>query len=220
MSNQSSIISSIYKSRKIMLELLAKQNYMIDDYDNFDINEINSLYESQMLDMILEKSSDGEESKGETSTNQKIYIHYYLGSKYNQNKIQTLIDELYAIEEKLSRTNGDILYIIGDNDPNETMNDLVKDIWERDKIFVIIQSIKRLQFNILNHSLQPEFRILNNVEKNEIKRKYNITSDENFPELSRYDPISKAIFIVPGQLCEIVRQSKTALKSNYYRICV
>lgn len=220
MSNQSSIISSIYKSRRIMLELLNEQNYDISNYDKFDINEINSLYETQMLDMILEKhSSDGEETKGETpQSSPKIYIHYYLGFKYSQSKIQTLIDDLYIIEEKLKQS--DILYIIGDNEPNDTMNDLVKDIWEKDKIFVIIQSIKRLQFNILNHSFQPKFRILNNQEKNEVKRKYNITTDENFPELSRYDPVSKAIFIIPGQLCEIIRPSKTSIESIYYRICV
>lgn len=221
MSNQSSVISSIYKSRQIILELLSIQNYDVSNYDKFDINEINTLYETDMLDMILEKNNfTAEESKEEiaNSQNPKIYIHYYGSSKYSQNKIQLLIDELYIIEEKLKQT--DILFIIGDNEPNDTMNDLVKEIWEQDKILVIIQSMRRLQFNILNHSFQPKFRIISTDEKEEIKKKYNIMEDDKFPELSRYDPVAKAIFISPGQVVEITRPSKTSMLSTYYRICI
>lgn len=216
MSNQSRNISSIYKSRQIILQLLSNQNYYTDDYNNFDINEINALFTSNMLDMMLEKRQE-DESKQEQETS-KIYVHYYLGAKYNHNKIQALIDELFVIEEKLKLT--DTLIIIGDNDPNDSINAIVKEIWERDKIFIIIQSIKRLQFNVLEHTLQPLFRVMSETEKNDVKRRFNITNDENFPELSRNDPAFKAIFIRPGQLCEIIRPSKTAMISVYYKLCV
>lgn len=211
MSLQSSAVSSIYKSRQIILQQLNQQGYATQDYEYFDINEVFSMMENETLDMLLEKNDVDELSP-------KIYIHYYLNSKYNQTKIQGLIDELYIAEEKLKQH--DILYVIGDSDPNDTMNDLIKDIWEKDKVFVVIQSIKRLQFNVLNHTFQPKFRIMNNAEKNEIKRQYNILDDSKFPEISRHDPVSKAIFIRPGQLCEIIRPSKTAFKSIYYRLCV
>ena len=41
-----------------------------------------------------------------------------------------------------------------------------KQIWDEQGIFIILQNIKRLQFNVLNHTLVPKHRILDS--KNEI----------------------------------------------------
>jgi len=219
--SKSSLISSIYKSREVILDLLEMQNYDVSNYKGTDINEINILYETSELDIIVEKNvqEDGQESKGdENAIKQKIYVHYYNDGKINQNKIQALIDDLFVTEEVLSLQ--DCLLVITDNDPNETINNFVHHIWEKDGIFVIVQSIKRLQFNILKHELQPKFRILSDVETEYVKRKYNIISDDNWPEISRFDPVCKATFIRPGQIFEIMRPSKTSLVSNYYRKCI
>ena len=51
-------------------------------------------------------------------------------------------------------------------------------------------------------------------------KKYNITDKIQFPDISRFDPVSRAIGLRPGQLCHIVRPSKTAINADYYRICV
>ena len=40
--NSSVLISHIFTSRKVVLELMEKQGYNIDDYSNFSINEVNS----------------------------------------------------------------------------------------------------------------------------------------------------------------------------------
>ena len=220
--SKSSLISSIYKSREVILELLQTQNYDISNYRGVDINEINTLYETSMLDIIVEKNiiEDGQESKGEPENiiKEKMYIHYYLDGKISQTKIQNLIDDLFITEEILTLNDG--LFIITEQEPNETINNFVHHIWEKDGIFVIVQSIKRLQFNVLNHELQPKFKILNEQETNNVKKKYNIINDSNWPEISRFDPVCKATFIRPGQIFEITRPSKTALVSNYYRICI
>ena len=220
--SKSSLISSIYKSREVILELLQTQNYDISNYRGVDINEINTLYETSMLDIIVEKNiiEDGQESKGEPENiiKEKMYVHYYLDGKISQTKIQNLIDDLFITEEIL--TSNDALFIIIEQEPNETINNFVHHIWEKDGIFVIVQSIKRLQFNVLNHELQPKFKILNEQETNNVKKKYNIINDSNWPEISRFDPVCKATFIRPGQIFEITRPSKTALVSNYYRICI
>jgi DNA-directed RNA polymerase subunit H (RpoH/RPB5) len=96
----------------------------------------------------------------------------------------------------------------------------LKHIWEQDGIFIIIQSLKRLQFNILNHTLVPPHRIMTLAEIETIKKKYNITDNSLFPEISRFDPVAKSIFIRPGEVCEITRPSKSAIESFYYRICI
>ena len=88
------------------------------------------------------------------------------------------------------------------------------------EIFVIIINLKRLQFNILKHDLVPPHRILTSDEKIAIKNKYNINTDEEFPVLNRFDPVAQVIGIRPGQVCEIIRPSKTAIEAPYYRMCV
>ena len=215
-SNSSSLISSIYKSSKTLLELMKKQNYNIDDYENFSINEVNSMFQNKQLDLLLEKKPD--ENAPKTERRKKIYISYYLTKTLRQQNIQEMIDDLFNLEEILTKE--DTLMIIVKEDMNETMTNLLKHIWEQDGILIIIQNIKRLQFNILEHVLVPEHRVLNNEEVERIKLKYNIIDDTQFPDISRFDPVAQIIGIRPGQVCEIIRPSKTAINSYYYRICV
>ena len=67
---------------------------------------------------------------------------------------------------------------------------------------------------VTKHSVLPESKV------NEIMKKYNITDKIQFPDISRFDPVARAIGLRPGQLCHIVRPSKTSIKADYYRICV
>ena len=61
---------------------------------------------------------------------------------------------------------------------------------------------------------------MNEDEVKNIMIKYNISDKNQFPDISRFDPVSRAIGLRPGQVCHISRPSKTAIKSDYYRICV
>ena len=212
--NSSSLISSVYKSRKIVLQLMQKQGYNIDECNNFSINEVNSMFQNKQLDMLLEKTTNNPV----TGKPSKIYIRYYLAKTLNRQNIQELIDDLFNLEEVL--TKNDTLMIITKEEMNETMMNLLKHIWEQDGLLIIIQCIKRLQFNILEHTLVPSHRVLTTEEVNNIKTKYNIMDDKQFPDISRFDPVAQVIGIRPGQVCEIIRNSKTAIKSYYYRICI
>ena len=169
--NSSGLISLIYKSRKIILDLMRSQNYSIDEYANFSINEINSMYQTKQLDMLLEKNQDN------NTRNTKIYIRYYLAKTLRPQNIQEIIDDLFNLEEIL--TKNDTLMIIIKDDMNETMTNLLKHIWEHDGILIIIQSIKRLQYNILEHVLVPPHRILSSEEVIKVKNKYNIMEKDN-----------------------------------------
>jgi DNA-directed RNA polymerase subunit H (RpoH/RPB5) len=213
--NSSILISHIYTSRKIILELLEKQGYNTNDYSNFSISEVNSMKQNNQLDMLLETK---EEDVSEDNPKKKIYVRYYLTGKLAGKNIQEMIDDLFVLTETLKKS--DTLFIITKDEPNETLINELKHIWEKDGIFIVIESIKRLQFNILNHSLVPDHRIMNQEETDAIMEKYNITDKSLFPEISRFDPVAKVICIRPGQVCHIIRQSKTSITANYYRICV
>ena len=203
----SSLISSIYTSRKNILNFLGKQGYNITDYSNFSINEVNTMTINKQLDMLVEKPNG-----------RKIYVLYYLERVVNQKNLQEMIEDLFYLEETLTKE--DILYIITKDDINETLTNLLKHIWAQDRIYIIIQSLKRLQFNILDHVLVPPHRIMSNEEVDVVKQRYNITNNNLFPEISRFDPVAQVIFIRPGEVVEITRPSKTAIESLYYRVCV
>jgi DNA-directed RNA polymerase subunit H (RpoH/RPB5) len=212
--NASSNISSVYKSRKTVLQLMKKQGYNVDEYDNFSVNDVNSMFQNKQLDMLLEqKEADAGEKR-----KKKIYIGYYLAKTLRPQNVHEMIDDLFNLEEVLTKS--DTLMIITKEDMNETLINLLKHIWEQDGILIVIQNIKRLQFNILEHVLVPPHRVLNNDEMGKIKERYNIMEDVQFPEISRFDPVAQIIGIRPGQICEIIRPSKTAIQSMYYRICV
>jgi len=215
------LISQLYKSRNIILELMEKDGYNVKEYANFSISELNTMKQNNQLDMLLEKNEVPTESNTSTispTRKKKIYIHFYLGKSLRPNNIQEMIDDLFHLEEILTKE--DTLYIVIKDEPNDTLINESKQIWERDGIFIVLESIKRLQFNILNHTLVPKHRVLSNSEVINIMNKYNITDKSLFPEISRFDPVARAIGIRPGEICHIIRPSKTAIEANYYRVCV
>ena len=211
--NTSRLISSIYKSRTIILDLMNSQGYYTNDYEGFSVNEVNTMKVNNQLDMILEKSVEDVDIKRKS----KIYIRYYLAKTLRPQNLQEMIDDLFNVEEVLSKY--DTLFIVVKDEVNETLINALKHIWEQEKIFIVIQNLKRLQFNILKHAIVPPHRILSSAEVIAVKRRYNVMDDNQFPDISRFDPVAQAIGIRPGQVCEIIRASKTAISAPYYRIC-
>jgi DNA-directed RNA polymerase subunit H (RpoH/RPB5) len=213
-SNTSILISTVANSRKNILDLMAKQDYNVSDYSNFSISEINSMKINNQLDMLLQKNKEDPVTKRKN----KIYIRYYLGKIIKTSNLHEMIDDLFNLTETLTKF--DTLFIISKDEPNETLINELKHIWETDKIFIVVESIKRLQYNILNHSLVPKHRVMNANEVDEIMVKYTVKSKYEFPEISRFDPVARVIGLRPGDICHIIRPSKTAIETNYYRVCV
>jgi len=233
--NTSSLISQIYNSRGVLLELMKSQGYSISEYNGFSVNEVNTMKTNNQLDMMLEmpivegngkrtgeiegeREGEGEGEIEEKVPNKKIYIRYYLTKALRPNNLQEMIDDLFNVEEILTKR--DTLMIVVKDDVNETLVNTIKHIWEADKIFIILQPLKRLQFNILNHTLVPPHRILRPEETIQIKKRYNIIEDTQFPDISRFDPVARVIGLRPGQVCKIIRPSKTSIETNYYRVCI
>jgi DNA-directed RNA polymerase subunit H (RpoH/RPB5) len=213
--NSSILISHIFNSRKVVLDLMKQQGYNVNDYSNFSINEVNSMKLNNQLDMLLETNDD---NVTDETPKKKIYIRFYLASRPAPKNIQEMIDDLFILTETLKKT--DTLFIIIKDDPNETLVNELKHIWESEGIFIVIESIKRLQFNILEHVLVPPHRVMVESEVKQIMTKYNITDKVQFPDISRFDPVARVIGLRPGQVCNITRASKTAIETNYYRVCV
>ena len=130
----SSLISSVYTSRKNVLDLMKRQNYNVGDYANFSINEVNSMLQNNQLDMLLEKDVEDET----THRKNKIYISYYLAKLIKKQNLEEMIDDLFNLEQILTKE--DTLFIIIKEDMNETLINELKHIWEKDGIFIVIQN--------------------------------------------------------------------------------
>jgi len=210
MAQSSGTISTIFKSRQILLELLVKQGYDTKDYEEFSVNEVHVMYNNKQLDMLLSTKEDQQPAK-------KVYVKYHLAKTLPRQNINDYIDDLFNLEQVL--TKGDTLMIIIKQEPHEPLLNMLNQIWEQDGIFIIVHNLDRLQFNILNHEYVPTHTIMNENEIIEMRKRYNITNLSELPEISRYDPVAQAIGLRPGDVCKIIRPSKTSITTNYYRLC-
>lgn len=204
-SENSRIISEIYQSRNVLLEIMETRGYQIDDYNDFSITEVNAMNKNEQLDLLL---------TNDDSTKGKIYIKYNLLKGLRPQNIDDMVEELFDIEQILTKT--DELLIITKNEPNDTLLTHLERLWLVKKVYVNIISITRLSFNILKHSYVPKHEI---VDKVVIKEKFNIIDDNQFPDISRFDPVAIVLGIRPGALCKITRPSPNAIESDYYRLC-
>jgi DNA-directed RNA polymerase subunit H (RpoH/RPB5) len=200
---------SLYNSRKTIIKLLSSLDYDVSDYMDFSINEIDAMNRNTQLDMLLNKK-DG----------QKVYVKYHSEKQKQITKgvLDATIEDLFKIEKIL--TKDDVLIIIMDDEPNDSNISRMNYLYDHDGIFVVMHNIKRLQYDLTEHSLVPKMTILTILETTSLMKDKNITSLSQLPEISRYDPHALALCVRPKQVCKIERNSATALKCIYYRVCV
>jgi len=209
MSASSNKILSVYNSRNTLVEILTEKGYKTDDYSTFSINEVDAMYKNTQLDMLLTHSTNS----------RKVYIKYYLKAKQiKKPDLDDIIEDLYFIENVLTKE--DCLIIVTEDEPNDTIVAKINYLYDHDGIFIVIHNIKRLQYNILKHTLVPKAKILSNAEVETLKQRFNLMSVKQLPEVSRFDPQSLAICLRPGEVCKYDRKSATALNTEYYRVCV
>ncbi len=206
MSNQ--LITEIYKSRKNLLDILESRGFDTSDYNSFTYEELHTMIQNQQLDFIVKK----------VDTEKKVYVKYNIVKVLRPNNIYDYVEDLFHIENVL--TKNDDLIIINKDEPNDTLQTTVKNIWLNDGVYIAIINIARLQFNILNHTLVPKHTVLSEEDKIVFLEKYNITNKKMIPTISYFSPVSIVLGIRPDDICKIERFSKTAINSDFYRICI
>ena len=136
----SRLVSEIYNSRNVLMDIMETRGFKIDEYDDFSITEVNAMNKNEQLDLLL---TNEDPVKG------KIYIKYNLTKGLRPQNIDDMIEELYELEQILTKQ--DELLIITKSDPNDTLLNHLERIWLVNNIYVNIISISRLSFNILKH---------------------------------------------------------------------
>jgi DNA-directed RNA polymerase subunit H (RpoH/RPB5) len=209
-SSYNPIVSKLFRSRNTLLEILSeKRGFDVSDYIGFSVTELHSMMKNEQLDMLLENNETGK----------KIFVKYHLGPKLKSNgaQIYDYIDDLYDIEQILK--DDDELIIVTKDKTNDGIKAIITQVFINDNKFINIYNMHSYLFNILRHDMVPDHTVLSEEDKNAIKKKYYITHESQFPEISRFDPVAQAIGLRPGQLVEIIRASPTAITTKYYRLC-
>ena len=217
-----SLDNKIFKSRTIILQQLKSRGYDIDDYNNFSLNEIHILNKNNQLDMILYNKDE----------NKKTYIKYHLNGKLTKTNIYDYIEDLYDVMindgDSLENDEDSIEGLVDDDDliiiikdkMNDTLKSFVSNLYFKDKKFINVYNINRYLYNILDHSMVPPHISVSNNERLILEKKLNIINPQQWPEISRFDPVAQAIGLRPNQLCKILRKSQTSSISIYYRLCL
>ena len=193
----SSIASLVYRSRQILCQLMEARGKDTSSYQGESIQDV----ENMVLNDDVKMDFDN------------VRVVYYLGKGIRDSHIRHFIEETELTPEQ------ELIIVLVTN-PNDTIRKFQEYIFHTEKLFVNVMHIHNLQFNILEHSLVPKHIILGEEEKKEISEQYSITNDNQFPEISRFDPVAEAIGLRPDTLCKIIRHSKTAIQSEYFRMCI
>jgi len=172
------------------------------------MNEVDSMYKIDQSDMLISHKVSGA----------KVYIKYSVTRTCRPSGIETIVFNLFDNEMVLTKK--DTLIIILDSEVNDGIISLLKNLYNEKGIFITVFNIKRLQFNVLNHVLNPAVEIVPDSEVEDLKAKLNIKTVQLLPEISRFDPLALAIILRPGQVIKLTRNSVTALTTTYYRVCI
>lgn len=196
--------NKIIKSIKNLLYNLEKANYKVNEKEEI-FNRVSNYSETDP-DILNFKATNGEIAG---------HIIYRTMSRINKNNLESnTVNVVSDLKE-----NDFIILVVNDDYSLDTLQSFLK---YESKIshYIHIFNLNSLQFKILEHKFVPEHIVLNDIEKQEFYEKYNINSETQIPEISRFDPVANAIFLKPGQICKILRYDKTSFVNEYYRICI
>ena len=196
--SQHSFIHSLYKSRGVLLDILKRRGYNVEEYENISFSEISKMEKNKQHEITLFSGGSGNDR----------FIN--LIKSLSNIKLNIVIN---------GYDDGKSTGIITKDKPNDTLIKLMRSLYVTDNIFFNIFCINELLYNVLDHQMVPPHRIISEDEKKELFKNYNITDESQLPDINRFDPVARVLGCRPGNIVEIVRPSKTSISAKYYRLC-
>jgi len=197
-----------------MIYYLTEMGYDCSSYEYFSMEELDVIQKNGNLDFMVVKG------------NEKCYVKYMTEDSNTKNpansvkklNISNIIDTMFTQEGLL--TEKDTLVLITNDYSVDSIHKALKNIWELKQIYVVLFDLKQLQLNVLKHRLVPKHVKLSALEKTDLYQTLNIEEDKQLPEISRFDPVAKTLFLRPGEVCRITRFDKISYTNEFYRVCV
>jgi len=215
--------SPIYRSRKVILDMVERRGYDTGDYQHFTIEDINTMmnlwtstktaqkYTVTPLDMVCKHK---EEEK-------YLHVRYFFNAKLKVNTVENILNTM--IEEEQFKTEEDeVLCIVDEKISNEAMFDNQLDgLFKKmdNKYYTQIFEISKLIINIMEHEFVPEHTIISKDEKQKLLERFDIATFTQLPIILKSDPVAKFIGMRRGDVCKIIRPSETSGRYEMYRYC-
>lgn len=211
--HNSTIVNDIYNSKINIISYLRKQNFDVSKYENFTVAEVNA------MKLASEDSSQLNFEVADLTDPKKIcQVRYHLKPSIKKATLQEIVSDFYEYgdydKEKCS------IIIITMSKINDTVTGTIRELWEKYQEYCMVFNISSLQYNVLEHDYVPEHIKLSSKEKEDVFRKYNVSDNKQLPEISVFDPVSKAILLRPGEVCKIMRYDKISFTNEFFRVCV
>lgn len=208
MSQPSQVISNLFQSRKILLEIMKERGYAISNQENFTENEIRVMAQQKQLDFELESENKGK----------KLFVKYLISTKIRNSSLKNYITDFLEENPDIDPVYTDFVIILKDK-ANDSLLKVVDDFYSEKQIFVNLFYVKSLLVNILKHEYVPDHKIIPESEFKEMKNSYNLNSRYQLPIINRHDAVSNVLGARPGEIIKIIRASKTAGQYITYRCC-
>ncbi len=214
---------NIFRSRKVILEMLGDRGYDVSEYLNYTIDDINlmlmvvsnckSTPEVCPLDILLSKQV------GNATT--KTYVKYHLNKWRETNKYNKMIQTIF---ETIINTSDTLIIIhAGREDFKSTkdnrIEDYINNYYIKYRYFIQIYGIDNLLFNVSHHEIVPKHELISKEEIKKMLKDNNISSIHNLPTIRREDPMAKYIGMRPNDVCKITFPSISSIKYIKYRRC-
>lgn len=211
---------NIFRSRKVILEMLEDRGYDVSTYSNYTINDINLMLmntkvtaEMCPLDILVSKTVDGE--------TMKAYVKYNLNKWRQTNKYDKMIETIY--ETIISPTDTLILIhsdtVIFKPSKDNRIEEYINKMYIKNKYFIQIFGVENFLFNVSHHEIVPKHTIISKEEQRKMLKDNNIISVKNLPTIRREDPMAKYIGMKPGDICKIEFPNLSSGLSVKYRRC-
>jgi DNA-directed RNA polymerase I, II, and III subunit RPABC1 len=215
--------SPIYRSRKVILDMVERRGYDTGDYQHFTIEDINTMmnlwtstktaqkYTVTPLDMVCKHK---EEEK-------YLHVRYFFNAKLKVNTVENILNTMIE-EEQFNTEEDEVLCIVDEKISNEAMFDNQLDgLFKKmdNKYYTQIFEISKLIINIMEHEFVPEHTIISKEEKQKLLERFDIATFTQLPIILKSDPVAKFIGMRRGDVCKIIRPSETSGRYEMYRYC-
>ena len=151
---------NVYKSRSIIYKLLRLRGYDTKNYDQQTKEELNILYQNHSKKINYEMDSLDILIEGPSN---KILVKYVLSEKLRGKNVEKQLDTQY---EGLLEDSDNCIIITKDLvNYKGTLEEYVNKVFLTKKRYVQVLWLNRLLFDITQHELTPNYRILSEEEK-------------------------------------------------------
>jgi DNA-directed RNA polymerase subunit H (RpoH/RPB5) len=211
-------VVQVFRAMKVILEMLEFRGYNVEQYKNYTLETIRNKVE-ESGDDYLESPLNIYVNNPDKDKN--CLVVFFLNKKFKKQYASDIME--YVLDEDsptpIREESGDECVFISMYPVKESGLAAITSIHNEFKIPCQLFYIMNLMYNILNHKLVPEYRIISEDEIEEVKNKYHVQRLSQFPLIKSHDAVARFIGLHAGNVVEIKNKSKNGGVNIYYRYC-